>query len=69
MLESLDLNRVRKSGPFLEDCKIFLSGFSDSESDFLDKESDFMNLRFDRKVFGHFATIDINFSVNHGPNS
>jgi len=37
LLESLDLSRVRKSGPFLEDCKIFLSGFTDSEVEFLDK--------------------------------
>ena len=37
LLESLDLNKVRKAGPFLEDCKIFLSGFTDSEVDFLDK--------------------------------
>ena len=37
LMESLDLNKVRKAGPFLEDCKIFLSGFSDSEIDFLDK--------------------------------
>lgn len=29
--------RVRKAGPFLEDCKIFLSGFSDSEAEFLEK--------------------------------
>ena len=37
LMESLDLNKVRKAGPFLEDCKIFLSGFTDSEADFLDK--------------------------------
>ena len=37
MLESLDLSRVKKAGPFLEDCKLFLSGFSDTEAEFLDK--------------------------------
>ena len=37
MLECLDLSRVKKAGPFLEDCKIYLSGFTDSEAEFLDK--------------------------------
>lgn len=37
MFEQLQLSRVRKAGPFLEDCKIFLSGFSDTEAEFLDK--------------------------------
>ena len=28
-----DLARVKRSGPFLEDCKFFLSGFSPKDSD------------------------------------
>jgi hypothetical protein len=37
LLESLDLGRVKKAGPFLEDCKLYLSGFSDAEAEFLEK--------------------------------
>lgn len=42
MFEQLNLDRVRRAGPFLEDCKIFLSGFSDSEAEFLDKVLKFL---------------------------